>query len=171
MKIKKYTILIMFALFFGLQDISLGHEGHSHEKHSHEDHHVNTNKKYTFIVGNYMTSSIIGAIKTIWQEYPFIKDRITFELISKTDLDSGFNPIEIEDSDIIVIDIMSIKISTSTQSGFDQNVIKMLLLMALIYYPSINQVVLTHSILTLDSIMTKFFVHIFNLEELITLKI
>ena len=118
MKIKKYAMLIMFALFFGLQDISLAHEGHSHEEH------LQGTAKYTFIVGNYMTSSIVKAIKAIWQEYPFIKDLVDFELISKTDLDSGFNPIEIEDSDIIVIDIMSIKISTSTQSGFDQNVIK-----------------------------------------------
>ncbi len=80
--------------------------------------------KYTFIVGNYQTPTVAKAMKGIWKEYPFLKDRVDFELISKTDLESGFNPHAIEDSDIIVIDIMGIRISTPTQAGFDREVIK-----------------------------------------------
>ncbi|MBU6392186.1 MAG: cobaltochelatase subunit CobN [Planctomycetes bacterium] len=80
--------------------------------------------KYTFIVGNYQTPTVAKAMKSIWKEYPFLKDRVDFELISKADLDSGFNPHAIEDSDIIVIDIMGIRISTPTQAGFDREVIK-----------------------------------------------
>ncbi|ODS32389.1 MAG: cobaltochelatase [Candidatus Scalindua rubra] len=123
LKTSKYAILILFALLFGLLHASLAHEGHSHEEHSHGDHHDSI-KKYTFIVGNYMTSSIVRSIKTIWQEYPFIKDRVNFELISKTDLDSGFNPTEIMDSDIIMFDVHGIRLSTPTQSGFDSEVLK-----------------------------------------------
>ncbi|MCF6148880.1 MAG: cobaltochelatase subunit CobN [Candidatus Kuenenia sp.] len=116
---KKSILFILFTIIVSFQSsvhTCLAHEGHSHEKHQHHT--------YTFIVGNYMTSCIVRSIKAIWQEYPFIKDRITFELVTKTDLDSGFNPAEIEDSDIIIIDIMGIKISTPTQAGFDQNAIK-----------------------------------------------
>ncbi|MFQ5964515.1 MAG: cobaltochelatase subunit CobN [Candidatus Scalinduaceae bacterium] len=118
LKIEKYTILILFVFLFGLQHPSLAHEGHSHENHH------NSTKKYTFIVGNYMTSSIVKAIKAIWQDYPFIKDQVDFELISKTDLDSGFNPVEIKDSDIIMFDVHGIRISTPTQSGFDSKILK-----------------------------------------------
>ena len=39
-------------------------------------------------------------------------------------MDANFNPHEIEDSDIIVIDIMGIRISTETQDGFDREVIR-----------------------------------------------
>ena len=80
--------------------------------------------KYTFIVGNYLTPTVVKAIKNIWVEYPYLKKCIDFELISKTDLDSGFDSREIEDSDVIVIDIMGIRISTPTQAGFDREVIK-----------------------------------------------
>ena len=80
--------------------------------------------KYRFIVGPYLTPTVVKAIKNIWAQYPFLKERINFELISKTDLDMNFDPREIEDSDIVVIDIMGIRISTSTQAGFDREVIK-----------------------------------------------
>src|SRR3989304_5476535 len=118
MKVKQYIIPVLVTLLLGFQHLSFAHEGHSHE-----DHHVSTNK-YTFIVGNYMTSSIVKAIKAIWQDYPSIKDRITFELISKTDLDSGFNPTEIMDSDIVMFDVHGIRISTPTQTGFDSAILK-----------------------------------------------
>lgn len=80
--------------------------------------------KYSFIVGNYLTPTVVKAIKSIWTKYPSLKNRINFELISKTDLDANFNPHEIEDSDIVVIDIMGIRISTETQDGFDREVIR-----------------------------------------------
>ncbi|OQZ00220.1 MAG: hypothetical protein B6D35_07210 [Candidatus Brocadia sp. UTAMX2] len=80
--------------------------------------------KYTFLVGNYLTPAVAKAIKNIWKEYPFLRDRVDFELISDTDLDSTFNPHEIEGSDIVVIDIMGIRISTLTQTGFDQEAIR-----------------------------------------------
>lgn len=120
---KNYVPLILFSLFFLITPISFAHEGHSHEGHSHKDHHESI-KKYTFIVGNYMTSSIVRSIKAIWQEYPSIKDKIIFELISETDLKSGFNPIEIIDSDLIMFDVHGIRISTPTQSGFDSEILK-----------------------------------------------
>jgi cobaltochelatase CobN len=71
-----------------------------------------------------MTSSIVRSIKTIWNDYPFIKDRVNFELISETDLKSGFKPTEIIDSDLIMFDVHGIKISTPTQSGFDSEILK-----------------------------------------------
>ncbi|MDN3515271.1 MAG: cobaltochelatase subunit CobN [Candidatus Brocadia sp.] len=80
--------------------------------------------KYSFIVGPYLTPTVVKAIKNIWAQYPFLRERIDFELVSKTDLDMNFDPHEIEDSGIVVIDIMGIRISTSTQAGFDREVIK-----------------------------------------------
>lgn len=80
--------------------------------------------KYSFIVGPYLTPTVVKAIKNIWAQYPFLRGRIDFELVSKTDLDMNFDPHEIEDSDIVVIDIMGIRISTSTQAGFDREAIK-----------------------------------------------
>ena len=80
--------------------------------------------KYTFLVGNYLTPTVVKAIKNIWTKHPSLKNRVNFELISKTDLDADFNPQEIEDSDIIVVDIMGIRISTPTQSGFAREAIQ-----------------------------------------------
>ena len=80
--------------------------------------------KYTFLVGNYLTPTVVKAIKNIWIKYPSLKNRIHFALVSKTDLDANFNPREIEDSDIIVVDIMGIRISTPTQSGFAREAIQ-----------------------------------------------
>ncbi|MFN3531363.1 MAG: cobaltochelatase subunit CobN [Candidatus Brocadia sp.] len=80
--------------------------------------------KYTFLVGNYLTPTVVKAIKGIWIKYPSLKSQVNFELVSKTDLDANFNPHEIEDADIIVIDIMGIRISTSAQAGFDREVIR-----------------------------------------------
>ncbi|MEP9410895.1 MAG: cobaltochelatase subunit CobN [Candidatus Brocadia sp.] len=80
--------------------------------------------KYTFLVGNYLTPAVVRAIKGIWTKYPSLKSQVNFELVSKTNLDANFNPHEIEDADIIVIDIMGINISTATQAGFDREVIR-----------------------------------------------
>lgn len=107
---KRYFILALFILFGVYPSCSFAGE--------------NDSIKYTFIVGNYLTPTIVKAIKNTWKEYPLLKRRIDFELISNTDLDSGFNPHAIEDSDFIVVDIMGIKISTSTQAGFDCEAIK-----------------------------------------------
>lgn len=122
---KKYTILITLFLiisFVVARPIDWS-ALHAHEGHSHEAHH-NHGKKCTFIVGNYLTASIVRVIKAIWQDYPDLKERIAFELISKTDLDSGFNQEEIKDSDLILFDVHSIQISTPTQSGFDSEILK-----------------------------------------------
>lgn len=80
--------------------------------------------KYTFLVGNYLTPTVVKTIKNIRTKYPLLRERVDFELISKTDLDTNFDPHEIEGADIIVIDIMGIRISTSAQAGFDREVIK-----------------------------------------------
>lgn len=129
------TVIILFiaVLELALLNAKLtAHENHTHE-HTNEEHHHNHDhnhdhkeqpKKYTFIVGNYLTPLITNTIKSIWAEYPVIKEKVEFELISKTDLDSGFDHNEITDSEIVVIDIMGIKISTSTQAGFNQDAIK-----------------------------------------------
>ncbi len=116
---KRHMLVILFAALFSFQHISFAHEGHIHEEHHHED-----SVKYTCIVGDYMTSSVVKAMKAIWQDYPFLKDRVTFEIISKTDLESGFNPNEILDSNLILFDVHGVRISTPTQSGFDFEVLK-----------------------------------------------
>ncbi|MEK7291009.1 MAG: cobaltochelatase subunit CobN, partial [Planctomycetota bacterium] len=116
---KRHVIFILVALLSFSQHISFAHEGHFHED-PHHDHVM----KYTCIVGNSMTSSVVKAIKAIWQDYPFIKDRVTFEIISKTDLDSGFNPKEIVDSDLILFDVHGIRMSTPAQTGFDSEILK-----------------------------------------------
>lgn len=117
----KYFITILYILVLGYQPLAISHDGHSHgQELNHHEH----KKSYTFIAGNYLTPLIVKTIKEIWSEYPALKEKINFKLISKTDLDSGFNALEIDDSDIVVIDIMGIKISTSTQTGFDHNAIK-----------------------------------------------
>lgn len=107
---KRYVIFILFIIVTSYLPSSRAEETRS--------------LKYTFIVGNYLTPTVIKAIKNTWKEYPLLKNRINFELVSNTDLDSGFNPHEIEDADIVVVDIMGIRISTSTQAGFDQEAIK-----------------------------------------------
>lgn len=116
---KRHMLVILFAALSSFQHISFAHEGHVHEEHHHED-----SVKYTCIVGDYMTSSVVKAMKAIWQDYPFLKDRVTFEIISKTDLESGFNPNEILDSNLILFDVHGVRISTPTQSGFDFEVLK-----------------------------------------------
>jgi cobaltochelatase CobN len=110
LKVRKLTIIVLIILLTIHASFSLAEETRP--------------VKYTFIVGNYLTPTVVKAIKNIQKEYPFLKDRIKFELISNTDLDSGFAPHGIEDFDVVVIDIMGIKISTLTQAGFDQEVIK-----------------------------------------------
>ncbi|MCE7879639.1 MAG: cobaltochelatase subunit CobN [Candidatus Jettenia sp. AMX1] len=107
---RRYAIFILFIIFTSYLPFSHAEEARS--------------LKYTFIVGNYLTPTVIKAIKNTWKEYPSLKNCIDFELVSTTDLDSGFNPHEIEDADIVVIDIMGIRISTATQAGFDQEAIK-----------------------------------------------
>ncbi|MCF6158002.1 MAG: cobaltochelatase subunit CobN [wastewater metagenome] len=107
---KKYVLFILFLLQMTHTSFSFAEETKS--------------IKYIFIVGNYLTPSIVKSIKNTRKEYPFLRDRVNFELISNTDLDSGFDPREIEDSDIVVIDIMGIRISTLTQAGFDREVIE-----------------------------------------------
>ncbi len=122
--LKTLIILITAVTAITLHTVkSNAHESHSHN-HAHSHSNLGRQKKYTFIVGNYLTPLIVSTIKDIWDEYPFLKESINFKLISKTDLDAGFNHSEIEDSDIVVIDIMGIKISTTTQSGFDQDAVK-----------------------------------------------
>ena len=107
---KKHIILIMLSLFAVYLPFSLAEEPKP--------------VKYTFIVGNYLTPTIVKAIKNMWGEYPFLKNRIDFELMSITDLDAGLDLHQIEDSDIMVIDIMGIRISTPTQTGFDREIIR-----------------------------------------------
>jgi len=116
---KRLVIVILVALLSFSQHISFAHEGHFHEDHYHD-----RVMKYTCIVGNSMTSSVVKAIKAIWQEYPFLKDQVTFEIISKTDLESGFNPKEILDSKLILFDVHGIRMSTPAQSGFDSEILK-----------------------------------------------
>lgn len=100
---KKCVMIIVFTVFVLYLPFSLAEETKP--------------VKYTFLVGNYLTPTVVKVIKGIWTKYPSLKSRVNFELISKTDLDADFDPHEIEDSDVIVIDIMGIRISTSTQSG------------------------------------------------------
>ncbi len=113
-------VFFIFLLSFP-QYLSTAHEGHSHE--GHQDHHDH-GKKYVCIVGNYMTSSIASAVKAIWQDYPSLKEHVAFEIISKTDLDSGLNPVGVVDADLILFDVHGIRLSTPTQSGFDSGVLK-----------------------------------------------
>lgn len=107
---KKCVMIIVFTVFVLYLPFSLAEETKP--------------VKYTFLVGNYLTPTVVKVIKGIWTKYPSLKSQVNFELVSKTDLDADFNPHEIEGSDIIVIDIMGIRISTSTQSGFDGEVIR-----------------------------------------------
>ncbi|MFO0793904.1 MAG: cobaltochelatase subunit CobN [Candidatus Brocadiaceae bacterium] len=107
---RKYIILIIFVLYAAYMPFS----------HAEETKPV----KYTFIAGNYLTPIIVKAIKNVWGEYQFLKNRVDFELVSITDLDAGLDLHQIEDSDIVVIDIMGIRISTPTQTGIDCEIIR-----------------------------------------------
>ncbi len=107
---KRYIILLMLILLATQQSVSFSEESRP--------------IKFCFVVGNYQTPAVVKTIKSLWAKYPFLKDRVRFELISKTDLDTNFDPHEIEVADIIVFDIMAIRISTQTQAGFDREIIK-----------------------------------------------
>lgn len=120
----KYTILTILFLIISFIAGPIDRPTiYAHEENPHKQG-LEHSKKCTFIVGNYMTASIVRVIKAIWQDYPELKEHIAFELISKTDLDSGFNQEVIKDSDLILFDVHGIRISTPTQSGFDSEILK-----------------------------------------------
>lgn len=118
-------VSFQFSIFYRQSSTSIcfAHEGDAENDHSHSHNHNVNKKKCTFIVGNYMTQGIVRVIKAIWEKYPYLKEQIDFELISKADIDSGFDENEIDDSDLIIFDVHGIKISTPTQTGFDSEIL------------------------------------------------
>ncbi len=132
---KKIIFFVLFATIVSFQfsiidyqllnPLCFAHEGHADHNHNNHDHsHHDQKKRCTFIVGNYMTQGIVRTIKTIWKEYPYLKDQIRFELISKTDINSRLDENEVYNADLIIFDVHGIRISTSTQTGFDAEILK-----------------------------------------------
>lgn len=111
----KYLIVYLFVLIINWQNSSFAHEGHGdhHLHHSRDDHRT----KYTFLVTDDLSALAVEAVKSIWKQYPFIKERIKFNIIDKTDFDSGLYYHDIEDSAIIVADSTITTILTKKQKG------------------------------------------------------
>ena len=114
-KMKKYIIVVLFVSIVLSQNISFAHEEHGDHHHNHS--HADNRTEYTFLVNDNLSALAAKAVKSIWKQYPFIKERIKFNIIDKTDFDSGLYYHDIEDSAIIIADSTITSILTEKQKG------------------------------------------------------
>ena len=112
---KKYLISVLFALFIIPHNMTFAHEGHGdhHHSHNHDDNRV----KCTCLVAGSSSELFAEAIKSIWKEYPFLKSRVKFNVISRADFNAGLYYHDIEGSSILVADDAIVSLIAEKKNG------------------------------------------------------